>query len=58
MTPRALNAADRGAGPYLWRFTPLQRILHGMVVVSFFGLAITGLPLVGTRWVPGRGREL
>ncbi len=20
--------------------------------------AITGMPLVGTRWVPGRGREL
>jgi len=52
MTPRALNAADRGAGPYLWRFTPLQRTLHGMVVVSFFGLAITGLPLhfAYTRW--------
>lgn len=45
MTPRALNAADRGAGPYLWRFTPLQRVLHGMVVVSFFGLVLTGLPL-------------
>jgi cytochrome b subunit of formate dehydrogenase len=45
MTPRALNAADRGAGPYLWRFTILQRVLHGMVVVSFFGLVLTGLPL-------------
>ena len=45
MTPRALNASDRGAGPYLWRFTPLQRALHAMVIVSFFGLVITGLPL-------------
>ncbi len=45
MTPRALNASDRGAGPYVWRFTPLQRVLHAMVVVSFLGLVITGLPL-------------
>ena len=45
MTTRALNASDRGAGPYLWRFTPLQRTLHALVMVSFFGLVITGLPL-------------
>ena len=45
MTPRAVNAADRGHGPYLWRFTILQRVLHGLVIVSFFGLVLTGLPL-------------
>ena len=45
MSPRPLNASDRGAGPYMWRFTPLQRTLHAMVIVSFFGLVITGLPL-------------
>ena len=45
MTPRALNAADRGQGPYLWRFSPLQRTLHGLMIVSFFGLVLTGLPL-------------
>jgi cytochrome b subunit of formate dehydrogenase len=45
MTQRALNAADRGAGPYLWRFSPLNRTLHAAMIVSFFGLVITGLPL-------------
>jgi cytochrome b subunit of formate dehydrogenase len=42
---RALSAADRGERPYLWRFTPLQRTLHVFVIVSFFGLVLTGLPL-------------
>jgi cytochrome b subunit of formate dehydrogenase len=45
MTSRAVNAADRGAGPYLWRFTPLQRLLHAVAIVTFIGLVITGLPL-------------
>ena len=45
MTRRPLSAADRGEGPYLWRFTPLQRTLHALVIVSFFGLVLTGLPL-------------
>jgi cytochrome b subunit of formate dehydrogenase len=45
MTPRELNAADRGAGPYRWRFTPLQRLAHIGAMVTFFGLVITGLPL-------------
>ena len=45
MTRRALNSADRGQGPYLWRFTPLQRTLHALVIASFFGLVLTGLPL-------------
>lgn len=45
MTPRVINAADRGAGPYLWRFSPLNRTLHALVIVSFLGLVITGLPL-------------
>jgi cytochrome b subunit of formate dehydrogenase len=45
MTSRPLNAADRGAGPYLWRFSPLNRALHATMIVSFFGLVITGLPL-------------
>ncbi len=41
----ALDAADRGRGPYLWRFTVLQRVLHGILVIAFFLLAFTGLPL-------------
>ncbi len=41
----ALDAADRGRGPYLWRFTAVQRLLHGVLVIAFFALAFTGLPL-------------
>ncbi len=41
----ALDAADRGRGPYVWRFTVLQRVLHGVLVLAFFVLAFTGLPL-------------
>jgi cytochrome b subunit of formate dehydrogenase len=41
----ALDAADRGRGPYIWRFTVMQRALHGVLVVAFFVLAFTGLPL-------------
>jgi cytochrome b subunit of formate dehydrogenase len=40
-----ISVADRGQGPYLWRFGPIERILHALVVISFFGLVITGLPL-------------
>ena len=45
MTHVAMNAADRGAGPYVRRFSGLQRTLHIMVIVSFLGLVMTGLPL-------------
>jgi cytochrome b subunit of formate dehydrogenase len=41
----ALDAADRGRGPYIWRFNLVQRGLHGVLVVAFFLLAFTGLPL-------------
>jgi two-component system response regulator AtoC len=41
----ALDSADRGEGPYVWRFRLTHRILHGISVVSFFTLIITGLPL-------------
>lgn len=44
MTP-ALSAASRGQGPYLRRFTVFNRTLHGLVIVSFLGLVITGAPL-------------
>ena len=40
-----LDSADRGHGPYIWRFRLVHRILHGVSVVSFFVLIITGLPL-------------
>lgn len=49
---RPLSAADRGPGPYLWRFSALERVLHGFVIVSFLGLALTGIPLhfSGAPW--------
>jgi cytochrome b subunit of formate dehydrogenase len=34
-----------GPGPYYLRFNLYHRLLHGMVIVSFIGLALTGLPL-------------
>jgi len=40
-----LDAAQRGHGPYVWRFNLLQRWLHGLLLVSFFVLALTGIPL-------------
>jgi hypothetical protein len=41
----ALDAAHRGRWPYIWRFGVFQRALHGVLVVAFFLLAFTGLPL-------------
>ncbi len=43
--PLQLDAAQRGHGPFVWRFELYHRITHGMVIVSFFLLVITGLPL-------------
>jgi cytochrome b subunit of formate dehydrogenase len=45
MTLRAFDAAARGTGPYVWRFSSLNRTLHALVIVSFLGLVMTGLPL-------------
>ena len=42
---RILNSADRGPGPYILRFSRIERVLHGMVIFSFFGLVMTGVPL-------------
>lgn len=40
-----LASSDRGEGPYIWRFSRFERTLHLLVVVSFFGLVVTGVPL-------------
>lgn len=42
---RVLNAADRGEGPYIRRFTTFQVTLHVLIIISFLGLVVTGLPL-------------
>jgi len=48
-------SSDRGRGPYVWRFSPFERVLHLMVIVSFFGLVMTGTPLLfaHTEWARG-----
>jgi len=38
-------ASDRGEGPYLWRWSGMDRLVHLLVIVSFFGLVMTGMPL-------------
>lgn len=55
-----LSVAQRGEGPYLRRFSPLERWLHGFVIVSFFGLVMTGIPLhfAGAPWAETLVRAL
>jgi len=43
--PVAMDAAQRGSGPFIWRFETFHRLTHALVIVSFFTLALTGLPL-------------
>lgn len=50
-------AAPVGAG-HVVRFDLFDRILHGFLIVSFFGLSATGLPLLfgGEDWAQGLAR--
>lgn len=43
LTP--LDSAQRGRGPFVWRFGLYHRVTHAAVMISFFLLAATGLPL-------------
>jgi cytochrome b subunit of formate dehydrogenase len=43
--PLHLDSAQRGDGPFVWRFSAFHRWTHATVIVSFFLLVITGLPL-------------
>jgi cytochrome b subunit of formate dehydrogenase len=43
--PTALDSALRGGGPYVWRFNLLFRVIHALIVATFFVLVVTGLPL-------------
>ncbi|HKJ03307.1 MAG TPA: hypothetical protein VJ997_12660 [Longimicrobiales bacterium] len=43
--PLHLDSAQRGEGPFVWRFTLYHRLTHAAVILSFFLLVITGLPL-------------
>jgi cytochrome b subunit of formate dehydrogenase len=40
-----LDAAQRGSGPYVMRFGGVHRWTHFLAIISFYTLALTGIPL-------------
>jgi cytochrome b subunit of formate dehydrogenase len=40
-----LDSAQRGRGPYVWRFNLFHRWVHFFAMLSFYVLILTGLPL-------------
>ena len=40
-----LDSAQRGRGPYIWRFNLFHRWIHAFAMISFYVLVLTGLPL-------------
>jgi len=40
-----MDSALRGGPPYVWRFNTIFRVIHAMIIATFFLLVITGLPL-------------
>jgi cytochrome b subunit of formate dehydrogenase len=50
-----MDSALRGGPPYVWRFNTIFRVIHAMIIVTFFLLVITGLPLRFScaPWAPG-----
>ena len=42
---RALATSDRGTGRYYRRFTATERLTHAIMMISFYGLVLTGVPL-------------
>ena len=40
-----LDTAQRGRGPYVWRFNLFHRLVHGLALSTFYVLVLTGLPL-------------
>lgn len=57
---RRLSSSEHGEGPYVWRFSRLDRALHLMVIVSFYALLVTGIPLLfaHSRWAQSAIRLL
>jgi cytochrome b subunit of formate dehydrogenase len=43
--PVPLDSAQRGGGPYIWRFNLFHRWIHAFAMISFYILVLTGLPL-------------
>jgi cytochrome b subunit of formate dehydrogenase len=59
----ALNGAVPAAGVaqrYYRRFSPLERVMHALLMLSFVGCALTGLPLIfaGKPWAATLARLL
>lgn len=54
------HASDAATGRYYLRFDTTQRITHVFLMVSFVGLALTGLPLrfADQAWAAGLARAL
>jgi cytochrome b subunit of formate dehydrogenase len=50
-----MDSALRGGAPYVWRFNVMFRVIHALIVVTFFLLVTTGLPLRFSCavWAPG-----
>ncbi len=44
-SPTPMDSALRGGGPFVWRFNLLFRLVHALIVATFFVLVVTGLPL-------------
>jgi cytochrome b subunit of formate dehydrogenase len=40
-----IDTAQRGKGPYVWRFNLFSRVIHGLALTTFYTLVLTGLPL-------------
>lgn len=40
-----LDTAQRGSGPYIWRFNLMHRVLHALAMSTFYVLVLTGIPL-------------
>lgn len=40
-----LDTAQRGRGPFVWRFTLAHRLMHLLAMLTFYTLVLTGIPL-------------
>lgn len=45
ITDVPLDSAQRGGGPYIWRFSLFHRVIHAFAILSFYILILTGIPL-------------
>jgi cytochrome b subunit of formate dehydrogenase len=40
-----MDSAQRGRGPFVWRFLLWHRLAHALAILTFYTLTLTGLPL-------------